>query len=648
MKKLLSLLLAIVMLFSVVNVSVFAASIATPKTTSSNAVGGINVYWSKIDKAVKYNVYRRQGGSNSWVLVGTTTSTSLLDKDVSNGKYYAYSVRAYDSQGSYSAYNKNMTYTTKCVFTPILKILENDTKGLKLTWEAVPGASYRVYRRGAGTSIWTYLGTTNGTTYTDGKAVSGKYWRYTVRAVSSGYYSGFDTNGRYTMRLANPYSIKAKQDPEYDDINITWAKINGATRYLVYRRSAGQTNWMCIGETDENNYADSTVLPGQYYRYTVRAIRKNNWGALSTTGAVIKTRKNEYYGETDYNDPYRSTCYEIYTADDLFKFAKEVNSGCSLINAVLKNNINLNNRAWTPIGKANEVAFSGIFDGNGYTISNLNCNIPNGEFVGLFGWSGGTVANLTVTGSVKGKEWVGGIVGYSMGMVTNCINKCNVSGDDAVGGITGANNLHMESCINVGNVKSNDTAGGLVGINYLILKNSTNKGSVTGGYNVGGVAGFSDGTEISCTNLADVSGISAVGGVTGHVDNREGYGIVENCENSGSVVGNDGTIGGVVGYNSDGTVVSCTNTGKVEGYGCVGGIAGENDEGGTLNSCTNKGAVSGYTKAGRLCAFGGVTGVNSGDIINCYYYSNTAKSAVGYCFTHERDDCASHGVTAII
>ena len=648
MKKGISLLLAIIMLFSVVNVNVFAASVTTPKTTSSNDVGGIKVYWNKVDGAVKYNVYRRVGGSSSWVLAGTTTGTQILDRGVSNGKYYAYSVRAYDSQNNYSAYNQKMTYTTKCVFTPILNLLENTTNGLKLTWDAVPGASYRVYRRGAGTSTWTYLGTTSSTNYTDGKAVSGKYWRYTVRAVSSGYYSGFDTNGRYTMRLANPYSIKAKQDPEHDDINITWAKINGATRYLVYRRSAGQTNWMCIGETDENKYTDFTVLPGQYYRYTVRAIRKNNWGDLSTTGAVVKTRENEYYGETDYNDPYRSTCYEIYTADDLFKFAKEVNSGCSLINAVLKNNINLNNRAWTPIGRANEVAFFGNFDGNGYTISNLNCNIPNGEFVGLFGWSGGNVANLTVTGSVNGKESVGGIVGYNMGTVTNCINKCNVSGDEAVGGIAGANNLQMESCINVGKVKSNDTAGGLAGVNYLILKNSTNNGSVTGGYNVGGVAGFSDGTEISCTNFADVSGISAVGGVTGHTDDREGLAIVENCENSGSVAGDEGTIGGVVGYSCGGTVVSCTNTGKVEGYGCVGGVAGENDEGGILNSCTNKGVVIGHEIEMRLCAFGGVVGVENGNVINCYYYSNTAKSAVGYCFTHERDDCASHSVTAII
>lgn len=101
MKKLLSFILSIIMLFSVVSISAFAVGIATPKATSSNEISGIKVYWNKVDDAVKYNVYRRVGGSSSWVLVGTTTGTMVVDKGVSNGKYYVYSVRAYNSQGTY-------------------------------------------------------------------------------------------------------------------------------------------------------------------------------------------------------------------------------------------------------------------------------------------------------------------------------------------------------------------------------------------------------------------------------------------------------------------------------------------------------------------------------------------------------------------
>ena len=264
--------------------------LATPKATSSNDVGGIKVYWNKVNGAVKYNVYRRVGGSNSWVLVGTTTGTLLIDKGVSHGKYYAYSVRAYNSQGSYSAYNKNMTYTTKCVTPPKLTSLVNDTNGLKLTWGVVSGASYRVYRRGAGSTSWTYLGTTNSTTFTDSKASSGAYWRYTVRAVSSGYYSGFDTNGLYSMRLANPYSIKASQ--VQGGVNVTWAKINGATGYRVYRRGVGQNAWTYLGAATTNSFKDTTIAYGEnYYRYTVRATRGNIYSGFYTDGAVVKASK---------------------------------------------------------------------------------------------------------------------------------------------------------------------------------------------------------------------------------------------------------------------------------------------------------------------------------------------------------------------
>lgn len=312
MKKAFSFVLAIIMLFSVVSVGAVAASIATPKTTASNDVGGVKVYWNKVDGAVKYNVYRRVGGSSSWVLAGTTTGTLIIDKGVSNGKYYAYSVRAYDVNNNYSAYNAAMTYSVKCVATPKLTSLTNDTNGLKFTWGAVSGASYRVYRRGAGSTIWTYLGSTNSTTFTDTKAASGKYWRYTVRAVSSGYYSGFDTNGLFTMRLANPYSIKTSFGANY--VNVSWAKINGATGYRVYRRGAGENSWTYLGASTTNYFKDTTITPNAYYRYTVRATNGNYMSWFYSEGSVICANiKNElinnlweYPFEYDYTFAYYS------------------------------------------------------------------------------------------------------------------------------------------------------------------------------------------------------------------------------------------------------------------------------------------------------------------------------------------------------
>ncbi len=259
---------------------------ATPKTSTTNAIGGVQISWNKISGVAKYNVYRRSAGQTSYTYIGTTTGNTYLDKTVKNGQYYCYTVRAFNADGGYSDYVYANTSTRKYVATPKLTKLVNATNGLTLSWDPVlSGASYRVYRRGAGSSTWTYLGTTTATTYTDSKATSGNYWRYTVRAVSSGYYSGFDTNGLYTMRLANPYSIKASQVK--GGVNITWAKINGATGYRVYRRGAGQTSWTYLGATAGNTFKDTKVACGNYYRYTVRATRGNIYSWFSSDGSVV-------------------------------------------------------------------------------------------------------------------------------------------------------------------------------------------------------------------------------------------------------------------------------------------------------------------------------------------------------------------------
>ncbi len=258
---------------------------ATPKTSTTNAIGGVQISWNKVNGAVKYNVYRRGQGQTNFTYIGTTTGNTYLDKNVKSGQYYCYTVRAFNADGGYSAYVKANTSTRKYVATPKLAKLVNSTNGLTLSWDSVmSGASYRVYRRGAGQTVWTYLGTTNKTTYTDSKATSGNYWRYTVRAVSSGYYSSFE-NGIYTMRLANPYSIKATQ--VQDGVKITWAKINGATGYRVYRRGERQTSWTYLGATTGNTFKDTKVSCGQYYRYTVRATRGNVYSWFSSDGYVI-------------------------------------------------------------------------------------------------------------------------------------------------------------------------------------------------------------------------------------------------------------------------------------------------------------------------------------------------------------------------
>ena len=161
------------------------------------------------------------------------------------------------------------------------------------------------------------------------------------------------------------------------------------------------------------------------------------------------------------------TPYEIHTQADLKGLADDVNGGETYTGKFFKlmNNITLTGE-WTPIGTAAN-PFSGTFDGNNHEISGLDVNNPTLDYQGLFGYvDGGTVENLGVSGTVIGRNYVGGVVGQSdhNSSVTDCYNAGSVEGQDEVGGVVGwsINNSSVTDCYNTGSVEGQNQVGGVV------------------------------------------------------------------------------------------------------------------------------------------------------------------------------------------
>ena len=257
----------------------------TPKVTTSNEIGGVKVSWNNIVGATKYVVFRRQAGSSSWVNIGSTTSATLLDKNVKSGIYYCYSVRAYNSAGQYSDFVGANTQTRKFMATPKLTTIYNHVNGLAIKWNAVAGVTkgYRVYRRGAGSTYWTYLGTTKNLYFIDSqvKNKSGEYFRYTVIADGD-YHSKFDTTGLYLRRLANPTLNSAVSSKT--GITVKWGAVKGTTGYYVYRKTANST-WTrvgTVGGTNNTTFLDKTAKKGVTYTYTVKAVYGATTSAYNT------------------------------------------------------------------------------------------------------------------------------------------------------------------------------------------------------------------------------------------------------------------------------------------------------------------------------------------------------------------------------
>ena len=195
---------------------------------------------------------------------------------------------------------------------------------------------------------------------------------------------------------------------------------------------------------------------------------KSDLTSLSTNGSSLYTSDSVQLSlRTD-----EKGNYLISTEEELRCFAKIANEGKNFAgeNVYLENDINLNNKLWTPIGVYNnsKTHFKGTFDGRNHTITGLNVTEYSKNGVGFFGKVyTGTIKNLTVEGtvSVSGCNYVGGIVGHGYATITNCTFKGSVGSKDTmqVGGIAGSGGFTITNCSVYGNVIAECWAGGIVG-----------------------------------------------------------------------------------------------------------------------------------------------------------------------------------------
>ena len=276
---------------------------------------------------------------------------------------------------------------------------------------------------------------------------------------------------------------------------------------------------------------------GNRYKYTVKV----NATGLTLEGCTIGSWADgggESGAAEDLGYIYDSNTktYTVYNADGLMNIAELVNGGKTDINITLDKNIDLTGKDWTPIGTDYDNSYTGTFDGGGHTITGLTFT-TNDEYAGLFGWlnragtvknvvmegvqitnnhsssfaggvagySWGTIENCSVSGSVSGTVYVGGVVGAQIGgSITGCSSSATVKGMVDVGGVAGQTNSSatLTACYATGNViieinpVKNIAGGSLVGMNAgssllacYATGNVTSTGSSTGKVHIGGFLG---------------------------------------------------------------------------------------------------------------------------------------------------------------
>ena len=291
---------------------------------------------------------------------------------------------------------------------------------------------------------------------------------------------------------------------------------------------------------------DVVLEAGNRYTYTVKV----NATGLTLEGCTIgnwvdgggESGEAEDLGYSIQND----NSYTVYNANGLMNVAELVNGGKTDINITLDTDIDLTGKDWTPIGTDYDNSYKATFDGGGHTITGLTFT-TNDEYAGLFGYlnragtvknvvmegvqitsnqiyggsiggvagySWGTIENCSVSGSVSGTVYVGGVVGAQIdGSITGCSSSATVKGMVDVGGVAGQTNggATLTACYATGNVtleidpKKNIAGGGLVGMNAgssllacYATGNVTSTGSSTGYVHIGGFLGNNYTTVTAC------------------------------------------------------------------------------------------------------------------------------------------------------
>ena len=349
---------------------------------------------------------------------------------------------------------------------------------------------------------------------------------------------------RFTHRTARVTIVLTDYTEGLASVQLTGLSTEGDNPDIIVPYDKGSNTYTAIVAPQSvaagTAFITCTFTNGKTFVYKMK--NATDWqagGEYTYTVSLAAAKDLGYTIESDGS-------YTVTSADGLMNVAELVNGGKTDINITLTADIDLTGKDWRPISTSTRNFYSGTFDGGGHTITGLTFT-TNDEYAGLFGWlskagtvknvvmegiqitsnqiyggsfggvvgtSWGTIENCSVSGSVSGTVYVGGVVGAQIdGSITGCSSSATVKGMVDVGGVAGQTNSSatMTACYATGNVtleiapQKNIAGGGLVGMNAgssllacYATGNVTSTGSSTGYVHIGGFLGNNYTTVTAC------------------------------------------------------------------------------------------------------------------------------------------------------
>ena len=257
---------------------------------ASTGYNSLNVSWEKVNGATGYRIYFKKDNAKNWTTLATFENGSLTScehRKLTTGVNYTYTVRAYYKDGNKTIWGDfNKTGVTKKPVTSapkLVSVTSSTATNVTVKWETVSGANgYKVMRKADGSKTWSTIGTTDSKklSYTDKKVSCGVKYHYTVRAyrnVSKKPVLGsYNSNGLEIMTIPDRPVISVSS-ANYNKLNVSWSRSNGATGYKVYRKVVNGTYKLIrnISGGSATGFTDTVECGTEYYYYVTAYVINN-------------------------------------------------------------------------------------------------------------------------------------------------------------------------------------------------------------------------------------------------------------------------------------------------------------------------------------------------------------------------------------
>jgi len=261
--------------------------IPTNLRSTSSTHNSISLAWDTVTGAASYIIQRSITHNGVFAQIGTSTTTTYNDTNLSPSTTYYYKVVAQNASHNSEASDTLSEQTTAIPVPTNVTASAQSSSSIRITWNSISGASsYKIYRSSIVTGTYTQIGTNTTNNYTNTNLTPSTTYFYKVSMVTN---TGAESDqsiyvSAATPAIAVPTNVTASAQSS-SSIRISWTSVSEASSYRIYRSATASGTYTQIGTNTTNSYTNTNLTPSTAYFYKVSTV--TNTGAESDQSVYV-------------------------------------------------------------------------------------------------------------------------------------------------------------------------------------------------------------------------------------------------------------------------------------------------------------------------------------------------------------------------